>query len=382
MSFPLQKKTMALLAVLAPLFFLFVYVALRSGPLAPISVTLTTVENKSLTPALYGIGTVEARYTYKIGPTVAGRLKQLDVHVGDYVKAGQILGEMDPVDLDKRILAQDATLKRTSAQLREARARRDYAQTQAERYTQLWKVKSTSEEMMIAKQQELRIAEAALSASFEEIARVKAEREALVAQRKNLQLVTQVDGLVVRRDVDPGTTVVAGQSVIEIIDPDTLWINVRFDQIRTTGLTDNLPAQIRLRSQADITLKGHVLRIEPLADSVTEEILAKVVFKKLPEALPLIGELAEVTVNLPSLAPGPVIPNAAIKRKDGELGVWKFQSDQLQFTPVNIKTSNLDGQVLIHNSLKAGDQIVTYSEKVLSSHSRIHIVDQLPGISP
>jgi len=90
------------------LLVLFIYVALRSGPLAPVPVILTIVENKSITPALFGIGTVEARYTYKVGPTVTGRVKRLDAHVGDRVKAGQILGEIDSIDLDERIHAQDA----------------------------------------------------------------------------------------------------------------------------------------------------------------------------------------------------------------------------------------------------------------------------------
>ena len=84
-----SRRTLAVLAVLLPLAALFFYVAVRSGPLAPIPVTLATVEEKPLSPALFGIGTVEARYTYRIGPTQAGRLGRLDVHVGEMVGAGQ-----------------------------------------------------------------------------------------------------------------------------------------------------------------------------------------------------------------------------------------------------------------------------------------------------
>ena len=140
-----------MLVVLLPLLALFVYVALRSGPLAPVSVTVAKVENHSITPALFGIGTVEARYTYKIGPTFAGRVKRLDVQVGDHVRAGQVLGEMDPVDLDERIRAQEAALKRAEAQLSEAQARHVYAQTQAQRYEKLLAARSTSEEIVITK---------------------------------------------------------------------------------------------------------------------------------------------------------------------------------------------------------------------------------------
>ena len=62
-KFPLQGRTLALLAVVLPLLALFVYVVLRSGPLAPVAVTLATVESKALTPALFGVGTGGTRTT-------------------------------------------------------------------------------------------------------------------------------------------------------------------------------------------------------------------------------------------------------------------------------------------------------------------------------
>lgn len=114
---PLQRRTLALVVIIIPLLLLFIYVALRSGPLAPIAATVSTVESRSVAPALAGIGTVQARFTYKIGPTVAGRVKRLDVHVGDIVKAGQVLGEMDAVDLDDRVSAQQAAIKSSEAAL-------------------------------------------------------------------------------------------------------------------------------------------------------------------------------------------------------------------------------------------------------------------------
>lgn len=379
---PIQGRTLALLAVLLPLIALLVYVALRAGPLASVPVTVATVESREVAPGLFGIGTVEARYTYKIGPTVAGRVKRLDVHVGERVKAGQQLGEMDPVDIDDRILAQDAAVKRTAAQLREAEARQLYAQSQARRYEKLVAQKLASEETVATKQQELQIADAGLHATREELVRVRAEQAGLIAQRTHLQLVAPVDGLVVSRDADPGTTVVAGQAVVEIIDPASLWINVRFDQISAQGLAAGLPAGIVLRSHAGQSLPGRLMRIEPQADAVTEEILAKAVFAQLPDPLPPLGELAEVTVSLPPLAAQPTVPNASLQRLNGALGVWRIENGDLQFAPVTAGARDLDGQVQILAGVKAGEQIVVYSQRTLTARSAIKIVDHLPGVVP
>ncbi len=391
-----NRRMLALLAVIVPLVALLIYVALRAGPLAPIPVTVTTVESRSIAPALFGVGTVEARYTYRIGPTVAGRIKRVDVQVGDRIRAGQLLGEMDPVDLDDRIAAQDAALRRAEsvalaaeAQVREALARKSYAENQASRYEQLLQARSTSEETVEGKRQERQVTEAGfaaaranLDAARQELARIHADRGGLIQQRANLRLIAPVRGLVAARNADPGTTVVAGQSVVEVIDPASLWINVRFDQLRVSGLRAGLPVHIVLRSQEGIRFAGRVLRVEPTADAVTEETLAKVTFDALPERLPSIGELAEVTVAMAALPAAPVVPNASVQRVAGRLGVWLIEDDKLRFTPVKAGATDLDGRVQILDGLKAGERVVVYSQRALGPRSRIKVVERLEEVSP
>lgn len=379
---PIQHRTLTLLAVLLPIAALFVYVILRSGPLAPVEVTTTEVVSRPVSPALFGIGTVEARYTYRVGPTFAGRVKRVDVQVGDRVKTGQMLGEMDPVDLDERIRAQNAVIGSAAAQLREADARQRYAQTQAHRYEQLLPVHAISEEMVATKRQEAQVADAARNGAAGEVARAQADRAGLLAQRGNLQLLAPVDGLVTVRHADPGTTVVAGQAVVDVVDPHSLWINVRFDQLGAQGLSAQLPARVVLRSRSGVVLPGHVLRVEPMADAVTEETLAKVTFDTPPQPLPPLGELAEVTVTLAAQPAAPMIPNAAIQHRNNALGVWRLDNGDLHFTPVELGATDLDGNVQIRKGLMTGDRVVLYSGKALTAHSRIHVVKRLAGTAP
>jgi RND family efflux transporter MFP subunit len=392
----MNRRTLALLAVLVPLAALFVYVALRSGPLTPIPVTVTRVETRSITPALFGIGTIEARYTYKIGPTVAGRIKRVDVQVGDRVRAGQSLGEMDPVDFDDRIASLGAALQRAEAaaltvkaQVLEALARKTYADAQAKRYEQLLQTHLVSEEMAGARKQERDTADAAVAAARAGLdganqasASLSADRDALITQRANLRLIAPVDGLVTMRNADPGTTMVAGQPVVEMIDPTSLWINARFDQLGVSGLSAGLPAHIVLRSQDGRELGGRVFRVEPLADAVTEETLAKVVFDAIPEPMPPVGELAEVTVALPALPAAMIVPNAGLQRVDGHMGVWLIRDSTLHFAPVKVGATDLDGQVQISGGIQTGDCVVVYSRRTLTARSRIQVVDRLEGVSP
>ncbi len=379
---PIQGRTLGVLAVVLPLLALLVYVAMFAGPLAPVAVTLDTVVVRPLAPAAFGIGSVEARHTYLIAPTAAGRLAAVHVDVGDAVVAGQLLAEIEPVDLDERVGAQSAAHQRAEAALREVQARLDLARSQAQRYESMYQRRLTSEENVTAKRQELAVAQAAVAAAGGELKRAAAERNAALAQRDNLQLLAPAAAIVVLRQAEPGSTLVAGQAVLELVDPTSLWVSVRFDQVGAAGLAAGQRADIALRSGAGAVIGGQVLRIEPMADAVTEETLAKVVFDRLPEPLPPIGELAEVTVHLPPLPPAPAIANAAIRRDGERIGVWRVEAGALRFVEVQLGASDLEGQVQVRSGLAGGEQIVRYSQKALAARTRIRVVERIPGSPP
>lgn len=381
---------LALLGML--LLVAIVFVIRRAGPLAPVRVTVVQATEGSLTPALFGIGTVEARRSYLIGPTAAGRVLRVLVDAGDTVKAGQLLAEMDPVDLDNRLAALDASMARASsgiaaadAQMADAAARRELAAINARRYVELGRQSFVSPGAVEAKVQEqtsadasTRAAQANLLAAQQDLSRLKAERAGLVQQRQNARLVAAQDGVVLSRDAEPGSTVVAGQSVLKLVDPASLWVKARFDQGRSAGLAPGLGASIVLRSRTSAPLRGKVVRVELQGDSVTEERLAQIAFDALPADIS-IGELAEVTLQLPATPSALVLPNAAIRRYAGQVGAWVLADGSLRFAPLRLGQSSLGGQVQVLDGLKAGEQVVVYSEKDIDARSRIEVVKSLPG---
>jgi RND family efflux transporter MFP subunit len=379
--FKLSRRALSIASVVLALVVLLGWVALRSGPMAPVPVTVVRVESRALQPSLFGVGTVEARQVHRIGPTAPGRVQRLNVDVGDTVHAGQLLGEMDPIDSDDRLRSQQALIQRASATVAEAEARHTHAQAQARRYEQLFAQQVVTQELLAARLQDLQVAQAAHTAARNELARAQSDAQALRTQRHNLRLISPVDGIVTLREVEPGTTVVAGQAVIEIVDPRSLWVHARFDQVSAAGLRDKLPAQVVLRSRRAQPVAGQVLRTELRADAITEELLAKVVFQAVPQPLPPIGERAEVTVNLPALPEGPVIPNAAVQRQGNRIGVWTLHGDQLSFVPVKLGRSDLDGHVQVTDGLRSGDAIVLHSARPLAAGTHVQVVDRIPGVA-
>ena len=384
-QWPKRKIIILLLVALIPVGWLLY----SKGPLGPPKVTVTAVQQQSFKAGVFGIGTVDARLTYAIGPTQAGRVFKVFADQGDKVAAGKVLGEMDPVDLEQKLTGAAASVAKARSSLlaaealvRDTASRRTLARTSAERYNALFKADALSREIVDVKNNEANAAQsahesaqAAAEAARGEVARANADYAALISQRNNLQLVSPVDGLVVSRDAEPGATVVAGQSVFRLIDPATLWIRTRIDQGRFQGIAVGQPAMIVLRSRPDKQLAGKVVRLEVQADSVTEERFVNVAFNEAPGVLPL-GELAEVTIDLPPVANALVVPAAAVKKQGKQNGVWLLEGNTLRFQPVEIGAQSLDGKVQILKGISLQDNVVVYSQQLLSDGMKVRAVKQ------
>ena len=384
-QWPKRKIIILLLVALIPVGWLLY----SKGPLGPPKVTVTAVQQQSFKAGVFGIGTVDARLTYAIGPTQAGRVFKVFADQGDKVAAGKVLGEMDPVDLEQKLTGAAASVAKARSSLlaaealvRDTASRRTLARTSAERYNALFKADALSREIVDVKNNEANAAQsahesaqAAAEAARGEVARANADYAALISQRNNLHLVSPVDGLVVARDAEPGATVVAGQSVFRLIDPATLWIRTRIDQGRFQGLAVGQPAMIVLRSQPAKQLAGKVVRLEVQADSVTEERFVNVAFNEAPGVLPL-GELAEVTIDLPPVANALVVPAAAVKKQGKQNGVWLLEGNTLRFQPVEIGAQSLDGKVQILKGISLQDNVVVYSQQLLSDGMKVRAVKQ------
>ena len=384
-QWPKRKIIILLLVALIPVGWLLY----SKGPLGPPKVTVTAVQQQSFKAGVFGIGTVDARLTYAIGPTQAGRVFKVFADQGDKVAAGKVLGEMDPVDLEQKVTGAAASVAKARSSLlaaealvRDTASRRTLARTSAERYNALFKADALSREIVDVKNNEANAAQsahesaqAAAEAARGEVARANADYAALISQRNNLQLVSPVDGLVVARDAEPGATVVAGQSVFRLIDPATLWIRTRIDQGRFQGIAVGQPAMIVLRSRPDKQLAGKVVRLEVQADSVTEERFVNVAFNEAPGVLPL-GELAEVTIDFPPVANALVVPAAAVKKQGKQNGVWLLEGSTLRFQPVEIGAQSLDGKIQILKGISLQDNVVVYSQQLLSDGMKVRAVKQ------
>jgi len=368
----------------------FAWLLTTRGPLAPVGVEIATAARADLAPVVYGIGTVEAQHAYAVGPIQAGRLLSVRVDQGDRVQAGQLLAELDPVDLSERAEAAGSAAARSrqaaqaaQSQVAEAESRTRLAQANSERYQALYQQNFVAKEMADSRRHEAAAAEAALSAARanataaqREISRAEAEMRGIGQLRNSLKLVSPIDGVVTAREAEPGTTVVAGQAVLRLVDPTQLWVRARVDQARAEGMRVGQAADIVLRSAPGTALPGKVMRIDLQSDALTEERIINVAFDPAPAQL-YLGELAEVSIQLPGAKNVLTVPRAALARHRAKVGVWRIEQGRARFHPVQPGMQTAE-RVQIDSGLEAGDRVIAYSSKQLDDGVRVREQQLMP----
>lgn len=388
-----QKIGLIAMAILAA--GVFAWAVMTQGPLAPVKVTVDKVKTGNLSNEVFGIGTIEARRSYNLAPTMTSRINKVLVDQGDHVRAGQVLAEMDPLDLDDKVVGSRQAAERAAnavrvadAQLQEAKSRARTASSTLERFVGLQARGFVSQEMLEAKQHEknaalagVDAANAALAAARNDEAKARADAIGAGKLLRQTHLASPVDGIVTARLLEPGATAVPGQAVVQVIDPASLWVKTRIDQKQAGQVRVGQDAEIVLRSQPHKAIPGRVERVDLTSDAVTEERIVNVAFAT-PSDQTGIGEYGEVTIKLPDMGKVRSVPSAAVKHLEQRDGVWTLQDGRTRFKPVIAGVATLDGRTQIVEGLNDGDEIIVYSQQPISAGLKVKAVTEIVRGNP
>ena len=386
----MTKLRLKLILLATLLISIFGWVVLTQGPLAPIKVTTEKIQTGSLASEVFGVGITEARHTYNVSSTMTGRVGSMLVDQGDYVKAGQILARLEPIDLNERLASSRLMAERSANSIRMAEAQLAQAQSQEKtvsatykRFIDLHAKGYVSQEMLDAKLNERNAAQAALDAATASLAAVTRDREkaqtdasGVAKLREQTLLVSPVSGIVTARMVEQGVTVVPGQTVLQVIDPADIWIKTRIDQKQAGMIRAGQQANIVLRSQPQTAVSGVVKRVDMISDPITEERIANVTFAA-PASDISLGEYAEVTIKLPGLANTRSIATAAVKQINQQKGVWVLLNNRAKFKAIKTGIATLDGRTQVLDGLSDDDEVIVYSQKAMAEDLKVKIVPKI-----
>ena len=307
---------------------------------------------------VFGLGTVEARVTSKVGFKVSGVLADVRADVGDRVAKGEILARLDDREQSARVARTRATIEQAEANLQRAmasvqKAEANYANTKAiyERRQALVQRNITSlETAQTAKAAqdvafaELNLANSDVLVAKAAISDAKAQQQQEAATLDFHTLVSPYDAMVITRQRELGSALAAGEPVFALIDPQTVWVLAYIDESKAGEIKIGDQAEIVLRSLPGRRFQARVARIEPESDRVNEERRVEVAFDHRPEHFHL-GEQTEVYITTVHLPQALLVPEGAVEGLGSNRGtVWTVEDGRLQRRKVALGHRLLDGR--------------------------------------
>ena len=333
----------------------------------------------------FGIGNVGAKEIYNITALTASKIAALHADEGEWVKKGELLVEMDAVDLpellkEAKISVQKAVLEVTAARrdLDALYAQRDLALVTYNRYKKL-KIQSFASQSEYDKAKadldaikaQIAATKAHIDSAKQEVKRAQTSVKALEVKLSRYKIYAPVDGYVIAKEAEVAQSVVPTQSIFKIVNPQDVWIRTYIDERISGDIKVGQHATITLRSQSGKRFDGVVKRIVAQSDAVTQEREVDVAFEKLPVPF-YINEQAEVLIDTKRLKDVVKIPAKVLIYKDGKSAVWIAKNAKAHLQDVAILGMNDTTAAVTNLSANAVILVPAKNKKPLHEGARVH----------
>ncbi len=307
---------------------------------------------------------VKARTESRLGFRVGGKIVRRDADLGDSVKRGQVLAQLDAQDFR---LGQDAA----RAGLAAAQANHDQSVADYRRFKEL-------RDQGFISSADLERRDTTLKASQAQLDQAKAQASVQGNQAGYAVLTADASGVITGIDADPGTVVAAGSPVLRLAHdgPRDLVFSVPEDK---AGLIKALGAQpgsfkVRLWGAAAELLPATLREIAAAADPVTRTFLVKVDLGSAASAGVRLGQTATVVVELPKTTGVVKLPLSALKEEQGSSVVWVVDRASMTVKPVPVQLAGADGnEAVITGGLAPGVIVVTAGVHVLNPGQKVKL---------
>lgn len=338
-----------------------------------------------LREVVQGIGNVNALHIYAITAQTGGKILKILTDEGQWVKKGELLIVLDGVDLPQQLAMAKANLSKANyevtalqSELKNQQANKDLLQLTYNRYQRLNQqgfITKAEYDKALADLQGIGAAISATSARIAsgQAAVVVATKNIAVIQEKiaRLQVFSPVDGYVIARTAEVAQYVQPATPVLQIVDPNSLWVEVRIDERVSASVKPGQQATIILRSQPDKPYRGVVKRIDAMTDSVTLERKINVTFTALPQPF-FINEQAKVRIAIRQYKQVNKVPLVCVVQRQGKQGIWVVRQGRAHFIAITKIASNETTMAIAQDHSTATIIVPNLHKKSLREGMRIY----------
>lgn len=323
-----------------------------------------SVQRAHLEDTVSATGTLQPRDYVDVGTQVSGQVKTLHVEIGDVVKKGDLLAEIDPAVYLAKVDADQAQLANLQAQLAERQAQSKLAEQKAQRQANMMREQATTAEAVQTAQAELESAKAQIDAIR---AQIQQTRSSLRGDQANLgytKIYAPMAGTVVTQAAKEGQTLNANQSapiVLRIADLSIMTVQSQVSEADVSRLRPGMPVYFTTLGEQRKRWYGTLRQINPTPTVTNNVVLYDALFEvPNPDGALMTQMTTQVFFVVAEAKDALVVPVSALRRTGpGKATVNLLNSDgKVETREVTLGVSNrVSAQVL--SGLEEGERVAT-----------------------
>jgi multidrug efflux pump subunit AcrA (membrane-fusion protein) len=327
-------------------------------------------------------GSIEALEQVTLYAKTAGYLKWIKVDIGDRVRKGQILAEIDAPEMVPEYKAAEAEVERAAANLTSARADLERANAELElkkiTYERLKRIRDEDRDVMPQQQVDeakaqfdvarslVNVAESKIKVAQGEIARAKASVARLEALMEYTKILAPFGGVVTKRHVDPGALIQQASSqtnvtpVVTVARVDTLRIFVDVPEPDVPFIKKGVPVTLTVDALPGKTYSGACARFTTELDPKTRTMRTEI---DIPNRDGLLrpGMFGRVSLGLERRKDALTVPASALLTEGGKTYVYIVENGRAR--RMEVRTGFDDGvRVEVTGGLTGGEQVIVVGQ--------------------
>lgn len=265
----------AILAVIA----VFVFAAAGEEDKDKEALLTAKVTRGNIESTVTAQGKLEPKEYVDVGAQVSGQLTKLRVELGDTVKTGELIAEIDPEIYETQVQGNEANLKTLQAQRLQQQAELEQMALIAKRNETLIKAKAVSQEALEAAQANYKIAKAKLQALNAQIDEAKSTLEGNRAKLNYTKIYAPMNGTVVSQTAREGETLNANQTtptIVRVADLDVMTVRAQVAEADINKIQEKMPVYFTTLGGNGRRWKGTVRQVLPTPEIINDVVLFNV----------------------------------------------------------------------------------------------------------
>ena len=341
------------------------------------AVTVVFVKEAPADAELELPGNIQALTETALFARADGYIKQRLADIGDRVKSGQLLAEIESPELDQQIHEVRAALQRARSSLRQAeaslsqaKANLGLAEVTAQRWLKLAAKGVLSRQdgdekqaALDARRADAAAAEAAVQGARENVTANEATVQRLLELQSFRQVRAPFAGVITARNIDTGSLVSAGsgsslRELFRLAQIHTLRVFVNVPQSEVAGIKPGMSCSVEVEEYRAEKFQGNVTRTANALEVSSRTLLAEVQVAN-PRGTLLPGMYATVRFQIRRANPPLLIPSAAFRNTEKGPMVAVLQEDaSVHLQPVKLGR-DYGAQIEVIEGLRAGQKLIT-----------------------